>query len=650
MSSVTFSTTVGGDGSTVTDDDNATTGLRNGGWRTKFVPALTQEVAVAANAVASATSALASKNSAASSATAAASSATAAASSATSAAASAASLVSTNCPTVHPSLNLDFANSRLLDPRITFVRNSTAAYYDGQTSALAEQNLLLQSQTFATTWVTSNTTLGSLTTAPDGTTTAYPLTASAINGTLLQTFTATANAYTFSIYIQRVTGTGNIDITVDGTTYATQTTTGTWTRFNITTTPSAGSKTAGIRLAVSGDVVNIWGAQLEQRSSATAYTPTTTAAITNYIPQLMTAPAGVARFDCDPITRNSLGLLIEESRVNLFTYSSDFVNGGWAQSLVTISAPTIIAPDGTLTGVKFIPTAVSTTHYAYRNVLSGIANSTKYTTSIYVKKGEYDTFTINLNNTYNTFVASNITFNLTTGVIDSASGSVTATYSMTPAGNGWYRCSVTDTTTSAVTSGSMRTYFYVTTNATYTGNGYSGIYIWGAQLEAGAFATSYIPTVASTVTRAADQASMTGTNFSSWYNQSQGSMNSEYDYSSSTNTTGKVMAFGPTAAGSYATIAANGGEQTGWYTSGLSIGTGVVGITNKQIISYQGTNFSGSINGSSAATSSLSDYAGASTALYIGQRASGQQINGHIRKLSYYPVALSSSNLVALTS
>lgn len=86
MSSVTFSTTVGGDGSTVTDDDDATTGLRNGGWRTRFVPALTQEVAVAANAVASATAALSSKNAAASSASAASSSASAASTSATNAA------------------------------------------------------------------------------------------------------------------------------------------------------------------------------------------------------------------------------------------------------------------------------------------------------------------------------------------------------------------------------------------------------------------------------------------------------------------------------------------------------------------------------------------------------------------------------------
>ena len=89
MSSVTFSTTVGGDGSTVTDDDNATTGLRNGGWRTRFVPALTQEVAVAGNAVASATAALSSKNAAAASASAASASASAASTSETNAASSA---------------------------------------------------------------------------------------------------------------------------------------------------------------------------------------------------------------------------------------------------------------------------------------------------------------------------------------------------------------------------------------------------------------------------------------------------------------------------------------------------------------------------------------------------------------------------------
>jgi hypothetical protein len=58
-------------------------------------------------------------------------------------------------------------------------------------------------------------------------------------------------------------------------------------------------------------------------------------------------------------------------------------------------------------------------------------------------------------------------------------------------------------------------------NETYAGTNRQ-IYAWGAQVEAGAFATSYIPTVASQVTRSADSAVMTGTNFSSWYNASEG--------------------------------------------------------------------------------------------------------------------------------
>ena len=421
--------------------------------------------------------------------------------------------ISSGYPTTQPSLNLDFANTKQLDPRITFVRNSTAAYYDGQTSALAEQNLLLQSQTFATTWVTSNTTLGSLITAPDGTTTAYPLTASAINGTLLQTFTDTANAYTFSIYIQRVTGTGNIDITVDGTTYATQTTTGTWTRFNITTTPSAGSKTAGIRLAVSGDVVNIWCAQLEQRSSVTAYTPTTTSAITNYIPVLMTAPAGVARFDCDPITGKSLGLLIEESRTNLFTYSSDFSNAAWAKGATVLYYNQLIAPDGTLTATLIGTASSVSPYYSGINWVSGIS----YTYSIFVKPVTGTTISFRMNN-LDSVGDQEWTFNSTTGVITKNSGIATATSTVTNIGNSWYRLSFTSTANQSATG-------YVSFES---GTGFA---VWGAQLEAGAFPTSYIPTVASTVTRATDQASMTGTNFSSWYNQSKGSFYVEADSS-----------------------------------------------------------------------------------------------------------------------
>lgn len=89
MSSVTFSSAVGGDNSTVTDDSNVTTGLRDGGWRTRFVPCFTQQVAVANNVLTNATATLTYKNAAATSATNAGTSATNAAASATAASTSA---------------------------------------------------------------------------------------------------------------------------------------------------------------------------------------------------------------------------------------------------------------------------------------------------------------------------------------------------------------------------------------------------------------------------------------------------------------------------------------------------------------------------------------------------------------------------------
>ena len=201
--------------------------------------------------------------------------------------------ITTNFPEIRPTLNLDFVNSRTVDPRITFTRASTATYYDGKTFAKAEENLLKRSQEFDNAvWVKSSATVTANTgAAPDGTTTADTLTASDANGSALQTFTALAQPYTFSLWVRRTVGTGTVEITADGTTWSAITISDTWTRFSVTVTPSAGSKTAGIRLATSGDAVEIWGAQLEQRSTVTAYTPTTDQPITRYQPVLMTAAA-----------------------------------------------------------------------------------------------------------------------------------------------------------------------------------------------------------------------------------------------------------------------------------------------------------------------------------------------------------------------
>jgi hypothetical protein len=197
-------------------------------------------------------------------------------------------------PDIKPSLNLDFANVKKLDPRITFTRGSTATYYNGKTFAKAEENLLLRSQDYSTTWTVTNLTPVTGKTAPDGTSTATEFTAGAGNAVLTQGYTALADDYTFSVWLRRVTGTGNIDIAADNGTWNTETISGTWARYDVTQTPAAGSKTAGIRVVTSGDAIEVWGAQLEQRSALTDYTATTTQPITNYIPALQTAASGDA--------------------------------------------------------------------------------------------------------------------------------------------------------------------------------------------------------------------------------------------------------------------------------------------------------------------------------------------------------------------
>lgn len=583
-------------------------------------------------------------------------------------------------PTIQPSLNLDFANTKLLDPRITFVRNSTAAYYDGQTTALAEQNLLTYSQDFSqvSTW-TPNLITQAYSAAPDGTNSALLMTGDGTVGThrigYTNTFLASSAQRTYSVYAKAGTNAfiqiylssdanayANFDVTngapVVGTVGSSATAStpvllsNGWYRCSITTASAGGtnplfaiiSSLTAIRAEVNSlsTSVYIWGAQLEQRSSATAYTPTTTAAITNYIPVLMTAPAGVARFDCDPITGKSLGLLIEELRTNLATYSSDFSNAAWGGTGGTRTTNAVISPDGTLTGNRLTEdTAFSTHGFTWSTVpTSGAA----YALSIYMKAN---------GRTLVQFSGGGLagqgftcTWDISNGTMDSNTGSKGSIVSV---GNGWYRCTVAFTTSNTVAF----TWNIVSSGTgTYTGDGYSGIYIWGAQLEAGSFATSYIPTVASTVTRAADQASITGTNFSSWYNQSQGTFYAEF--------TQRVGAVGAAVSATSMILIGNdantrfayipsGSSNLNMYDGATIISTSAGGVSNtpiKYAIALNPTT-------ASACTNGLTVYSGAftkaSSTIQLGLSQSGT-INGTFKKITYYPVALSSSNLVALTS
>jgi hypothetical protein len=408
----------------------------------------------------------------------------------------------------------------------------------------------------------------------------------------------------------------------------------------------------------------VWGAQLEQRSTVTDYTPTTTAPITNYIPVLLTAAAGVPRFEHNPITGESLGLEIEEQRTNLLLRSEEFDNAPWTKSRASITANTAVAPSGNLTADKLVEdTTASNTHVMYYSY-SGLTVGTAYTWTIYAKAGERSKIWMSADAS----VASGY-FDLLAGTVIGGSGTINAV------GNGWFRCSITSA--SAITAA---TQFYVWlvntgTNTSYTGDGFSGIYLWGAQLEAGAFATSYIPTVASQVTRAADSAQMTGTNFSSWYNQSAGTICHEGafvgDIAGGTYGRGNslVARFFKTGASIYFNSVNIGGYRNNgpsfpnWLDVFVNSSSSVanaqtnpqafnnpVGSNMKIAVSVDVSGFSQTLNGA-ATTSTLASTFGQTLcdSVSFSTDYSGGTRCGTIKKIAYYPKRLTNAELQAIT-
>jgi hypothetical protein len=583
---------------------------------------------------------------------------------------------------VRPSLLLDFANTKTLDPRITFTRASTGTYYDGKTVAKAEENLSLQSQTFgSTTWqkTGSATVTDDSTAAPDGSITADTLNGAVGSSYIIQVIPITTGlSYTMSVHAKantsnflQIAGGGsvfgsnvwaNFDLsggTVgsvgSSTTASIQSIGSGWYRCVITGTATATStvgnafgiipveSSSAVRFPTNAGTTSIyvWGAQIEQRSSVTAYTVTTTQPITNYIPALQTAASGVARFEHNPVTGESLGLEIEEQRTNLLTYSEDFSNAYWNKSGSSIVANTIVAPDGTLTGDALIESTANSEHHVQANNIT-VVSGTSYTTSFYIKAvnsvRNVRVFQFQNSSPFSGFGI--LTFNPTTGSVLSGTGTVQ------DVGNGWFRVSITG---SALSTGANLRISLVSGASTfsYTGDGYSGIYIWGAQLEAGSFATSYIPTVASQVTRVADLAIMTGTNFSSWYRADEGTVYTEAEAKAAS----FVAYFGGVSSNEFYTRMASSGPSFAVVTNGTTQANfGSSALTAKIANAYKVNDFASSVNGGVSATDT-SGTIPLVNVLSIGVTpTTAIVINGTIKKLAYYGKRLSNAELVGLTT
>jgi hypothetical protein len=366
--------------------------------------------------------------------------------------------------------------------------------------------------------------------------------------------------------------------------------------------------------------------------------------------------AGVneARFDHNPVTGESLGLLIEEGRTNLQRHSEDFTQGlPLFNATLTVNVGT--APNGTLTADQFIETTANGLHSQEIVDHVFIAGVT-YTFSCYAKTIGDRNFAPGFPTLFGS--ARFGIFNLTgSGSVAGTNAGVTA--SIQAVGNGWYRCSITST---CVTGGGARVGVFIAsgTSISYAGDVSKGLLLWGAQLEVGAFPTSYIPTQASTVTRFADVARIVGANFSSWYRQDEGTVfadattNARHGGSNSfprimsvsDGTNNNQMETYYRVLSSYTDagyrIANAGAIQAQFDTNDNRNG-------QKIAFGYASNNFPLVIGGTVVANDTSGTVPTVSN-LGLGVRGDGGTfLNGTIRRLTYWPKRLPNSQLRALT-
>jgi hypothetical protein len=371
--------------------------------------------------------------------------------------------------------------------------------------------------------------------------------------------------------------------------------------------------------------------------------------------------AGVneARFDHDPETGESLGLLIENGRTNGVLWSSNFENPYWLKQELKIVPNAIIAPDGSMTGQFIAPTTTFSTH-AFRK--PGTTGDSRWI-SMYVKYAGWRYITI-LTDAGTGGVA---VYDLLTG-----RGNTSTSISISPAGNGWFRITrrngVTSNIVVAFTDTFSSNYNDQNSGATpgwqgkpTTGDGVSGIYAWGFQEEtSGDFFTSYIPTQGSTRTRVNDFATISDSNFSSWYNQNGGTIVCEANGTSSESAAipRVYWELNRNSSSFRITNAYNNSESVRLDNINNTIiqailrafGTSHTENGAKFSSTFKNNYFRLAVNGSTPLSSNSGSLPTVDR-LFLGHSAAGGsfRLNGTISRFTYYPKILSDSQLISLT-
>jgi len=587
---------------------------------------------------------------------------------------------SDNFPAQRPVFMADFANGGRIDPRATFTRASTANVWDGS-KHLSSENLFTYS-TPPNGWTLDSFTLTSGQTAPDGSTNAAKLTEDTSGSEHriypYSSVTTSGGSTTLSGYFKYIGRQWVMFRLNDGTNYRrvwfdiqngalgsaetgiTHSITASGNGYykcvatiatsNTSYLPTIGGAPANTGITYTGsgaDAFYVWGLQYNNNVGS-VLSETSGQIHREYAPSLVSKANNVGRFD-HTTDGQSMGILIEGQATNLYGNSLDMT--GVAGTRTNIDSNVAVGPTGELTADALrLNGTDSNTHY--REYSFTAAASTTYTFSVYLKAAGLSHAAIRSNNLFSTEY---VYFNLSNGTVE---GSPSMSNSMTAVGNGFYRCSVTATTTG---SGAASFVIYITDSATSTivatGDSYRAILGQAIQIESGSHPSSFIETSGgSTATRAVESLSVSVSDLGLTSGQDV-SIITEANWGDPTDNPYNRFALALATDGNnrIAFYNNNGQNGSGWVRySGSDSAFFNPGTTSggyaKLGISAAMNSFNYAFNGT-AGTEDTAGVVPEYSELEIGSNGIGtQQLDGHVKRVAVYGEALSDTNLQALTS
>jgi hypothetical protein len=365
------------------------------------------------------------------------------------------------------------------------------------------------------------------------------------------------------------------------------------------------------------------------------------------------ADADVARFDHDPITLVCKGLLIEEQRQNFILRSDDFSNSSWLKLASSVSNSPVSSPSGS-TASRILMSSGSSQYPLYGTSYSSVLNRV-VTATAYVRYANARWLWIRGDDGLSSATCW-ASFDIQNKIIGGSLAGITS-HSIADVGSGWVRVSLTYTELAA--SGSNRNLVFRVGNASTptdlptTQIGTESFDLWGAQLEAGAFATSYIPTTTTALIRVADVCSITGANFTGMYNASEGTMlvnaftpanGDRTVFAADDNTANEMIRLRTEGTNPFFKVTDGGSDLVA-----IDSGTVIANTAFKLAGAYKVNDFASVINGGTVGT----DVAGTIPTvdrMRIGAGQAGNTMCGCILSLRYYKKRLSNAKLQSLTA